>query len=316
MSENKKMITTLTGKNTFEILETRKKIIGDFIADNGDYSVEMFDADLDDIRSLHTALNTVPFLVEKKMVVLNNPSESKEMTEKLLQWLEQKNVSVDVLAIEQAIDKRTAWYKFLQKNSDFKVFDPIDEFLLKKWIRQRVEQRGAKIDEPAVSLLIRSSGIDQLRISTEVDKLCDYTKKVTVETVSELVEPTFEDTVFSLLEALFRGDGKASYRLLYELKSRKTDSFEVISMIGWQVSILLTIVANRNMAIDELSKLSKIHPYVLQKNMTLARRLSIQSTKQLLEYVVQAELSIKKEGEKPERALDVLMAQILVVVDR
>jgi DNA polymerase-3 subunit delta len=222
---------------------------------------------------------------------------------------------VDVLVVEQAIDKRTSWYKFLQKNSDFRVLEPIDEFSLKKWVRLRVEERGVTIDEPAVTLLVRSGGLDQLRISTEIDKLCDYTNKITAETVAELVEPTFEDTVFSLLEALFRGDGKTSYRLLYELKSRKTDSFEVISMIGWQVSILMTIVANRSMSVDELSKSSKIHPYVLQKNMSLARRLSIQSAKQLLEYVVQAELSIKKDSEKPERALDVLMAQILVAVD-
>lgn len=309
------MITTLTGKNIFQVHEARKHITSDFVVKHGEFSIEVFDTDIEDIRVLHTALNTVPFLVDQKLVILNNPSESKEMTEKLQAWLEQKSVSVEVLVVDPTIDKRTSWFKFLQKNTDFNVFEPIDEFSLKKWVRLRVEERGSTIDESAVTLLIRSAGFDQMSLSMEIDKLCDYTDKITSAIVAELVEPTFEDTVFNLLEALFRGEGKTSYKLLNELKSRKTDSFEVISMIGWQVSILITIVANRSMPVDQLSKQSKIHPYVLQKNMPLARKLSIQNTKQLLEYVVQAELSIKKDSEKPERALDVLMAQVLVAVD-
>ncbi len=60
-----------------------------------------------------TALTTLPFLSEAALVILNQPSEQKELTDKLQDWLEQKNESTTVLIIEPKLDKRSAWYKYL-----------------------------------------------------------------------------------------------------------------------------------------------------------------------------------------------------------
>ena len=308
------MITTLSGKNAYAIDSEKSKIIHEHLDAYGDLSLELFSSDIEDIRQVHAALSTVPFLVEQTLVVLNRPSEHKELSAKLPSWLEQKNTTTNVLIVEPTLDKRSSWAKYLQKETTFVEFKPLDEQQLYSWVRDQARQREVTISADAVRLLIRFCGPDQLRLSSELDKLKMHSRDVDVADVELLVEPSLEETVFHLLETLFSGQTGQVFAILEELELRGTDPHEVIAMIGWQLTTLAQIVVRRDQSPQSIAKVSGLHPYVVQKNMSIARKLDRRTVRDLLDQTVQAELRIKRDGEKAERVVQLLIFQISEVL--
>lgn len=300
------MIISLVGSNNFIILQKKKQIVDDFMAKYGNLAVENIEADFE-IEKARSALLNLPFLVEKKLVVLSEPSANKELSEKLIEWLGNIDNQVDVLIIESKPDKRTAWYKYIQKNTELVSCDEIDEISTRKWILNIVREKGGEIDEGAVSLLISNTGLNQQQIYNEVNKLINYNPKITSETVNLLVEPIPKDTVFSLLEALISGNQAKTIDLYDSLRQSGIDANEILAMLGWQLHTILLVKSSQ----FEKNENSGLHPFVVQKNISIAKRLSFKDFEKLLDLIISAELSIKKNGLAANKVVNVLLYELL-----
>lgn len=300
------MIISLVGSNNFIILQKKKQIVDDFMAKYGNLAVENIEADFE-IEKARSALLNLPFLVEKKLVVLSEPSANKELSEKLIEWLGNIDNQIDVLIIESKPDKRTAWYKYIQKNTELVSCDEIDEISTRKWILNIVREKGGEIDEGAVSLLISNTGLNQQQIYNEVNKLINYNPKITSETVNLLVEPIPKDTVFSLLEALISGNQAKTIDLYDSLRQSGIDANEILAMLGWQLHTILLVKSSQ----FEKNENSGLHPFVVQKNISIAKRLSFKDFEKLLDLIISAELSIKKNGLAANKVVNVLLYELL-----
>ena len=191
------MVTALVGKNNYQILENKKRIITEFIKSYGDLSVEKLDAAEASEQAVYDAISNLPFLVEKKLVIIDEPSASKSLTEKLMIWLNGEDSSIDVLIVESNPDKRTAWYKFIVQNANLLSCDPMDERGLISWAVGYAKESGGAMTSSVAGSLVKSVGSDQQLIANEIDKLISYDKQITDDSLALLVDPTPQDTVFS-----------------------------------------------------------------------------------------------------------------------
>src|SRR6056297_3205896 len=78
------MITVLAGDNDYEIARTLNTIVQAFITAHGELALEKIDPAEVDVKRLHDAVHSVPFLASRKMVVING-APAKEVLESIVE---------------------------------------------------------------------------------------------------------------------------------------------------------------------------------------------------------------------------------------
>lgn len=299
------MITTLTGKNTFELQKAKSQVVKAFIKEYSAMALEQYDCENADPQVIYDALTNIPFLVAKKLVVLNEPSKNKSLTEKLPDWLGDSE-TIEVLIVEPAPDKRTSYFKFLQKSTHLKSFEPLHPRDVLRWVVDYAKEQGAHIRPAAGQLLIERAGHDQLQLAKEIEKLALYSSDISETNVELLVEELPQNTVFDLLDSLVAGKTPRAMELYDVLLKKRVDPNEIIAMLGWQLHTLALIRAAGGGQADVAAK-TGLHPFVVQKNFALASRLSPIKLKTAVDRVVGAELDIKRAGQNAENVTSVLL---------
>ena len=112
------MITTLAGENSFGLQRELRQIVDTFVAEQGDLGLERLDGQEVSLDRISEALTSLPFLANKKLVVLRAPSANKQFTEQAEQMLSDIPETTDVIIVEPKLDKRLSYYKFLKKATE------------------------------------------------------------------------------------------------------------------------------------------------------------------------------------------------------
>lgn len=154
---------------------------------------------------IRATVESIPFLSLRKLVVLSNSGANKDLLERYEDLLGAVAESTDLLIIERKLDKRTGYYKYLKKHTDYKEFSELSEQELIKWLVERAKNQGASISQEAARYLQERVGSNQILLANELDKLVSYDSNITKESIDLLCEPTPNTTIFSLLEAAFSG---------------------------------------------------------------------------------------------------------------
>lgn len=299
------MIATLSGKNTFLLQAEKRRRVEACTATYGALALEQFDAAQSEPQAIYDAITNLPFLVEKKLVVIDQPSVNKQLVEQLPEWLREGHSAIDILIIEPAPDKRTSWYKFLREHTDYSELMPLDERSVRPWLQEFAKEHGTAIDRSAADRLIALVGIDQQLLAQEIRKLATFRDTITAETVDALVEPLPQDTVFSMLDALVAGRQDDVAQLYDTLTRNGIDAAEILGMLGWQLHVLALVKAARGDAAA-----AGLSPYVVRKNSTLAGRLSRAQLKRLVDETFEAELKIKRDGMDAQLTVAVLLSTL------
>src|SRR5262245_449591 len=101
------MIVTLVGNNSFALLRRLNELIEQFVKEYGDLALERLYGEEVEFQAILDALQNLPFLVTKKMVVVRSLSANKQAAEKIEQIINAAGDDTDLILYEPAVDKRT-----------------------------------------------------------------------------------------------------------------------------------------------------------------------------------------------------------------
>jgi DNA polymerase-3 subunit delta len=102
------------------------------------------------------------------------------------------------------------------------------------YIKRLAERAGAEISGEAASVLIDRCGDDLQLLSTQIEKLaaaCGY-KEIREDTVRRMCPRTTEESVFSFLRAVERGQDREAVRLLNEMLETDNEPVRVLAAIS------------------------------------------------------------------------------------
>ena len=102
------MIKTLTGSNSFQIKNELDKLTGDFVAEHGDLALEKLDGEEASVGQIIGAVESLPFLASRKLVVVRDLSLNKESYESFERIIDRVNDATDLIIVEHKPDKRSA----------------------------------------------------------------------------------------------------------------------------------------------------------------------------------------------------------------
>ncbi len=297
------MVVTLSGENSFGLRHELRRLIDIFVAEYGELALERLDGPEAAFSKISEALTSLPFLANKKMVVLRTPSTNKTFIEQVEQLLDNLPETTDLVIIEPKLDKRLSYYKFLKQATDFRYFPELDSRALESWLTLTATGQGGTLSSADAHYLVDRVGANQQLLCNELDKLLLYDPTITRRTINLLTDVAPQSTIFQLLEAAFAGHAKHALDLYGQQRALKVEPTQIIAMLAWQLHIIAIIKTANDRTIDQITSEAKINPYVVNKSVALARHLTLAKLKELVRDLLAIDLKTKRTPLDPDEAL-------------
>jgi len=297
------VISALVGENDVMRQGELRQLVDAFVVEHGDMALERLDGEEASYERMVEAVQSLPFLASRKLVVLRAPSKNKSFSENLESFIDQVAETNDVIIVEAKLDKRLGYYKQLKKLTEFREFTVLDTHGLVRFAGEYARAQGGTLSVADARYLVERVGTNQLLVQNELDKLLCYNSKITRESITLLTEASPQSTIFELLDAAFSGDAERAMRLYKEQRAMGEEPQKIIAMLAWQLHIMALVKAAGNRPSDVVAREAKISPFVVQKSSSLVRRLSLQRIKELVTELRELDQRTKTDGTLPDEAV-------------
>ncbi len=208
-------------------------------------TVEFYDAEEEGIDAAITSAMTLPFLADKKGVVIKNALFLAGKTkladpeaEKLINFCNMKSEET-ILVIqvtEEQIDLKNRLAKFLSKNIMVKKFIINDKsFDVYDYVKKELAKHNLKIQPFALSQFINRANTNMDNLNNELQKLIYYAydkNEIDADTVFAIVSREIEDNVFDLVNALLENNKEKVFKVYYDLIEHNVKSTAIISVVS------------------------------------------------------------------------------------
>ena len=260
-----------------------------------------YDLSTSSLSSAIEDLDTYNFLVEKKVVVCENPvflnSTKKDEYEKdneiFIKYLNNPSSENILIVVSDKLDERKKAVKLLKE-----VANIVDtDISINKIIKSKLD--GFKMEDYVIKYFIDYCGNDNEKILNELEKLKCYKmddKVITYDDIDEIVIKVFNDNVFSLIDAIMKKDRKKAIRLYEELLNNGEEVNKLISLLADQFRMIYNgkiLLKEYNNNYNEVANILGIKPYRFQKSIESSYGYSMKDILKYLNIIDEMEIDIK-----------------------
>jgi DNA polymerase-3 subunit delta len=186
---------------------------------------------------------------------------------------------------------------------------------LTRWLGQRAQRLGVKLDGPAAQRLVGCAGNQGRALVNELEKLASYAGRggrITAEHVDLLVQDRQEQNLFAFIDDLSarrRGAALQSLRRLIEDGQAAT---YILFMIARQLRILLGVasLAAQRVRPDDIAAQLGQKPFVVRKALDQARAFGDAELARLHDRVLELDHATKTGRMEAETGLEVLVFEL------
>ncbi|GAC1387869.1 MAG: DNA polymerase III subunit delta [Candidatus Saccharimonadales bacterium] len=302
------MIVTLTGQNHYLLQTELDRQIKAFIAEHTNLAVEKLDGEEADFDQIIEAIQSVPFLTNKKLVVLKKPGSNKQFMEQITSLASSSSGQTTIIIVEPKLDKRSSYYKYLKSQTDYHEFNELDSSALGRWLVAEAKAQQASLQLGDAQFLVERVGASQQLLSSELSKLISYNAQITRQSIELLIEKTPHSTIFELLDAAFTSNIPLATRLYSEQRRMRVEPQQILAMIIWQLHVLAIVKSAGNLSADEIAKQSKTSAFVIRKTQNMAKGISLSTLKMRIHEVLTLDTTLKSQSiDVDEALLELLM---------
>ncbi len=235
-------------------------------------------------------------LFGKDLIVIRDPATfPKALQQAIAETLKKMPAALGVLWDREEVDRRAGLFKFLTPYA--KEFAHLDQMALERWLAEEAKKRHVAIEPAAGRLLIERVGFDRWQLASELEKLSLQHHTITAEHVQRTVpEGSGQAQIFQMLDAMTRADAPSTMRQLDTLLTAGHSEFYILSMLAYQFKTLLAIRRgiDQGLATPAIAKEEGIHPYVVGKQLSLARSFARSQLLNNLTKVMATDFAIKQ----------------------
>jgi DNA polymerase-3 subunit delta len=274
-------------------------------------------------NDFNNAVNAMPFLAARRLVILSNPSAkfNNAATRKKFEEFLSNTPDTARLVIHELIEARDVekhWLiKWSAKNSS--TIKTQAYFLPKQrdmagWIINEVKNQGGQIEPAAAARLGEMTGTDTRQAGMEIAKLLAYVnweRPVRGSDVDAVCIVTSLQSVFDFVDALSQGNGKVAQKLLHRLLENE-DPFSLWGMVVRQFRLLVQAreILDARGNKDDVARALGVHPFVAEKTTGQAGRFSMESLEAIYHRLLNIDEQVKTSQVTLDLALDTLIVEL------
>jgi DNA polymerase-3 subunit delta len=328
------LLHVLIGEDDYSLrqaLEEIKKGIGDPTALMTNTTI--LDGRTVMLEQLHNACETVPFLAEKRLVIVegllerfepggrvgrkksSRQTEPPEEYKKIADGLKKLPPFTELVLIGGGVKASNPLLRELSTVTKVKSFPMLKPPQLSQWIEQRVKEAGGSISPQAVITLLRFVGNDLWTMANEVDKLVLYTagRRIEEADVKLVVSYAREENVFTMVDAVLEFRVGVAQETLQQLFRQGAAPVQLLAMLSRQVRIIFLVKEMRaqGKSRNEIqSKLGLNSDFLVRKAWEQSEKYSPARLRELYHRLLETDVSIKTGKLDGEIALSILIAEL------
>lgn len=283
---------------------------------------------------LHQAANAMPFIAERRLVIVTYPfarinsDASRKRFLALLNGLPSSTALV--LVVEDELERKgrekdwrslptrsNFWMRKWQSESGSRVFYQLCQLPamneMVEWVRKEARRQGGQFTNEAAAALVSHVGNDTQMASLEINKLLtfvDYKRSVDLQEVEELTAQGGQADVFNMVDALAAGNARQALGQLHRL----LETQEPLSLFGMVVRQFRLLLQAREL-VDEgrgsqIAAALHIAPFVADKLAFQAQRFNMTQLEEIYHRLLAIDEAMKTSQMPSDLILDTFVADL------
>jgi len=316
---------------------SRSETLADFKRRMGDPSlaelnITVFDGNKVTLRELQHACDSIPFMAERRLVIVEGllshlepkgkgerrAAWQKEYLEGLTRYLPRLPKTTRLVFVEDRTigeDNPVHRLGLTEECGHVREFQPPQGEQLNRWIEERVRKKGGQIEPTAVEELAAFVGNDLRLLDQEIEKLVAYVnwaRPITEDDVRLLVSYVQEASVFEMVDALGQRDTQRAAQFLHQLLDAGEHPLALLGMIVRQFRILIQVkeLTERGLSQQKIASRLRLHPFVVRKARRQAMNFSMEQLEAIYQKLLETDVAIKTGQMDEVLALDMLIMEV------
>jgi DNA polymerase-3 subunit delta len=238
-----KSIYLYHGSDTFQIKSKINNLINKYNVD--DFNVTNYDMEEDDVSFAIDDAETIPFMSDKKIVVLRNAyflstespkKEIKHDLDKLKKYLDNPVLeTILVLAAPYAkLDERKAITKQVKQHAEVVECSPLKEQDSSNWIRRQLGRNNVSIDSDALKEFLNRVENNTEVLVSETQKLLQYSEglsKIDLKIIKKVITKNVEDNVYEITNMMLERKAGRALEIYNDLIMHSEDPLRILGII-------------------------------------------------------------------------------------
>ncbi len=319
------MIINIFGEDNYRSYLYLQKMIEKFKTerDPQGYNVVFVDALKDDVSKILSEMMSVPFLAEKRMIIVKNilSSSDKDLLSALIVKIKDNKLPESNIILFYQVEKlgRVKEIKeldvLLRKEKFSQEFEVLSGAKLSAWVKKEIEDRGGKISNLALNYLSQNSN-SNWEINNLIDQVIAYKagQEIEVKDLELFLDVGVDNNIFNMTEAVAVGDKKTAYKLLNKQRDLGEDENHLFLMILRQFRILIILKDffdnNPNVRSDEAGKILGLHPFVIKKSLGLVKKYNFNNLKRIYNNLLDIDIKTKTGLADPSLLMDLFIESV------
>ncbi|HEO71248.1 MAG TPA: DNA polymerase III subunit delta [Candidatus Hydrogenedentes bacterium] len=267
----------------------------------------VFHADETDPRDVIAEAETLPFLAERRVLVVRNAEGymGEDKAKPLIAYIAAPCDTTLLILVASHMDRRTKLFKVCQTNAVVIECPQLSERAVEAWARSEAEARGKHISLEAVRELVSRAGThlgDVENAITVVASFVGDAKRIEEEDVVAACADVAEEEVWALTDAIAESNTTNALKALRKLRDLGKHEDELMGTINWLLrSAYVVATAVSRPPLD---------PYLVGKVAPLARKLGVVKLRDAFRLCTDTHFMIRSTGVDSTLALELLVVKL------
>lgn len=273
----------------------KSNILNTTVKDFADLNITIFSSENLDPVDLKKALDTLPFMAKKRLVLIKETVGKKN--DKVLELIKEYSSNFNehtVLVIDGCENSN---FKVLENLENITTVDcsRVDREIITAFVLKSCKAKGISIDHKAINKLIDFCDGYIIKVNLELDKLINYKldEKVILDTdIDNFVTKSEEYQIFELTNALINKQGDKALYIVDDIIKNKKNVNMILSLIYNHIRRLFYVKISKDDA-KTTAKLLDIKEFAVKKLSEQAKNISAKKLKEVLQKCKETDYNIK-----------------------
>ena len=303
----------LYGEEAYLRKQYKERLLKGLNPNDDKMNVSYFEGKGIDVKKVIDLAETIPFLAERRIIVIEDSGFFKGQCADLPEYLTAIPNYLYMVFVETEVDKRSRMYKAVNKSGRVTDFTTQDDRRLSQWILQMIGKENKKITARDMELLLSKTGNDMGNIEKEVEKLLCYTmdkEVITAEDIEAICTTQISNKIFEMIKAMSEKRQSRALELYYDLLALKEPPMRIIFLMSRQFNLVLQAkeLTTNNTSSSEMAKRMGVQSFVVRNYQNFARQYTSKQLRVALEEFISTEEAVKNG-----RLNDVISVELLLV---
>ena len=320
-TKNFKRVYLLYGEQDYLRLHYKNALKNAIVREGDTFNYSYFEGKGIDADTVFDTVLTVPFMAEKRLVIVENSgwfgakrsksdkdeegtdtedaeNDSKDNGDIVLKIINSVPEETVLVFVETAVDKRKKSFQAVTKAGVTEEYSHRTDEQLMSWLAGMAKASGKNITASTATYILDECGRDMLTLKNEMDKLTAYTYDrdvITVKDVDAVCAREVNEKIFDMIDAMAANNQKAALKVYFDLLILRESPFFILSLLSKQFRQMLAIKdgLDRNESLNDIKYRLSLKDYPANKMSGQVRRMTYAGIKANVEACAKTETDIK-----------------------